>query len=369
VGGEDPAEFGSEYEEPFLLDVDGVIRVRVAGKLLATGEIRSAEVEFTVKESVIDLNRLKSGVYDEPLLVQLESPDTIYYSLDDTPASRKALSYQEPFKIDLVENGLKYLALRLISAADIETRLPEYRYFFIFDDRTPSRPEIIFDQTPPVREDAEVRILGPEDSRIFYTIDGTSPDTSSLEYRGPFTLNLPQESEAGSLLVKSAAFGSNGRTSLTASALVTFDRIAPTAPEIIFLGQNQTAGLTLGVRSEFGSDILFEMTLDDSLPADPSLRSFLSNDYIDLDVPYGMERMFAFKFAAIDSAGNFSASTDTFRVLVDKGYALLHPHHRRLRTGYPGRAIHRVHRANRFGGCRRRAERHEDQGGCGRQKR
>jgi hypothetical protein len=318
LGGEDPAEFGSEYVSPFLLNTDGEIRVRVAGKLISTGEIRTSEVEYTVNEAHVDLNRLQSGVYDEPLLVQLESSDTVYYSLDDTPAKRKALSYHSSFKIDLVKNGLKYLAFRVISEADLKNDLAEFRYFFILDDRTPSQPEIQFSQTPPVKDDADVAILGPDDSRIFYTIDGTSPDSSSFEYRGPFTLNLPADSEAGSLLVKAASFGPNGRTSTTASALVTFDRIAPTAPEIIFLGRNETAGITLGVRSEFGSDILFEMTLDDSLPRKPSLNSFLSNDYIELDVPYGMDRMFAFKFAAVDSAGNLSPSTDTFRVLVDK---------------------------------------------------
>ena len=318
LGGEDPAEFGSEYDAPFLLNIDGTIRVRVAGKLISTGEVRTAEIEFTVNDTRPDLNRLDSGVYDEPLLVQLESNDPIYYSLDDTSAARKALTYQTPFKIDLVENGLKYLAFRVLSEPDLKNRLPEFRYFFILDDRTPSQPEIKFNQAPPVRDNTDVTILGPDDSRIFYTIDGTSPDASSFEYRGPFTLDLPEDSEAGSLLVKAASFGQNGRRSSIASALVTFDRIAPTAPEIIFLGRNETAGITLGVRSEFGSDILFEMTLDDSLPREPSLNSYLSNDYIELDIPYGMDRMFAFKFAAVDNAGNLSSSTDTFRVLVDK---------------------------------------------------
>ena len=318
LGGEDPAEFGARYSGPLLMNLDGTVKVRVAGKHISTGEIRTAEVEFTVEEPRVEMFQLESGIYDEPFLIQLESRDMLYYSLDDTPAARKALRYESPFKIDLVTNGLKYIAFRVISGTDIETGLPEARYFFIFDDRSPSKPEIVFNKKPPVREDAEVTILGPEDARIFYTIDGTSPDTSSMEYGGPFTLNLPEGSEAGSLLVKASAYGSNGRKSSVSSELVTFDRIAPAAPEITYLGQSSAGGITVGVKSEFGSTILFEMTLDDSLPAKPSLKSYKSEGFISLDVPYGMERIFAFRFVAADNAGNLSMPTDPFRVLVDK---------------------------------------------------
>ncbi|MBN1685736.1 MAG: chitobiase/beta-hexosaminidase C-terminal domain-containing protein, partial [Spirochaetales bacterium] len=319
LGGEDPAVFGAEYRRPFLLNIDGVIRVRVAGKLRSTGEIRTSMVEFTVDEPDVDLIRLESGIHDKLLLIQLESRDILYYSLDDTPAARKALAYETPFKIDLVRNGLKYIAFRVIGETDIGNGIPESRYFFILDDRTPSQPEILFSHTPPLNEDTEVRILGPEDAAIHYTIDGTSPDRSSTEYRGPFALKLPEESKAGSLLIKAAGFGANGRKSLVSSSLVTFDRIAPAAPEITYLGRNAAGGITIGVKSEFGTRIIFEMTLDDTLPAEPGLSSYVSEEgYIELNVPYGMERIFAFRFAATDTAGNFSVPTDPFRVLVDK---------------------------------------------------
>jgi hypothetical protein len=139
-----------------------------------------------------------------------------------------------------------------------------------------------------------------------------------MEYAGPFVLDLPEGTEAGSMFVKAAAFGSNGRSSTVASALITFDRVPPATPEITYLGKNKTAGITVGVRGEFGSQIVFEMTLDETLPGIPDLKSYRSENFIDLDVPYGMERIFAFRFASLDNAGNLSAPTAPFRVVVDK---------------------------------------------------
>ncbi|MBT3275707.1 MAG: hypothetical protein HN368_21310, partial [Spirochaetales bacterium] len=317
-GGDDPGDVGTSYAGPLLVDLAGTVLLRVSGKLASTGEIRTARIEYTVDEPNVDFYQLEGGVYDEARQIQLEDRATTYYSLDDTSASRKALQYENPFKIGLVENGLKYIPLRIIREEHIQTGIAEFRYFYVLDDRTPSKPEIILDQTPPVREDTNVSISGPADARIYYTIDGTSPDVLAMEYSGSFTLDLPEESEAGSLVVKAAAFGSNGRKSENSLVLVTFDRIPPAKPEISYLDKNKTAGITIGVKGEFGSKIVYEMTLDDSLPGIPDTASLRSDDFIDLDVPYGMERMFAFRFAAMDGAGNLSEASATFRVLVDK---------------------------------------------------
>jgi hypothetical protein len=317
-GGENPRDFGSDYSSALLIDLEGQIKLRVAGKLVATGEIRTAEVDFSVESARLDLYGIEGGVYDEAVPISVESREPVFFSLDDTPASRKALVYTEPFRIDLVENGLKYIALRVVPESAVRERRAEFRYFFTLDDRTPSQPVIRLSERTPLREDAVVSILGPADAAIHYTMDGTSPDMSSPEYSGPFELHLPEDSQAGSIFVKAASFGANRRSSRSASALITFDRVPPTPPEITYLGKNKSAGIIVGVKGEFGSAIVFEMTLDDSLPGVPDSESFRSDGFIDLDVPYGMERIFAFRFASVDNAGNLSSPTAPFRVLVDK---------------------------------------------------
>ncbi|MAG13221.1 MAG: hypothetical protein CMN78_01355 [Spirochaetales bacterium] len=318
LSGEDPQIYGVDYHGPVLIDLAGQVALRIAGRLKSTGDIQTARIDFRVEEANVAYLPSDGGLIDKPLLVELNTRDTLFFSLDDSPARRRALLYEGPFKIDPVENGVKYLPLRLVSEGAIQSGAPEHRYFFIIDDRSPSGPEIVLDQVPPVRQNPTIEILGPDDADIFYTVDGTSPDPFSEKYNGPVLLELPTESEAGSIFIKAAAYGRNGRKSDISSALITFDTIPPEPPEITYLGRSNTAGITVGVKGDFGTDVLYEMTLDDSLPGVPDHSSLKSTGFLELDVPYGMERIFAFRFAAIDIAGNLSTPTAPFRVLVDK---------------------------------------------------
>ena len=318
LDGKDPAEQGVSYTGPFQIELTGEIKVKAVGKIKNSDTFKTAELTFQVREEQFLPVNPKSGIYDESLLIHIEGKDTVYYNVDEKSTDQGSLIYARPIRLDLVTEGVKYSILRLNTQKGIQNNAAEFRFFYILDDRTPSKPTIRLSRRPPLSSPARVELDGPAGTVIFFTTDGKTPDISSSFYDGPFVLDLPENTDAGSIYIKAVAMGINGRKSDPASTLVTYDKIKPVTPELNYIGKTRSSALAVGVQSEFGTRILYEITVDDSTPPAPGPASPITQGLLELTVPYGMETIFSLRFAAIDDAQNISPPSEPFRLLLDR---------------------------------------------------
>ena len=312
--GEDPISNGYKYSGPVLIDRIGTIKLDVFGYIDGVVEPLAQTVLFKVIENTVDRLRTESGLYDEAILITLRDSGNAVYTLDDALSTAHGLAYTGPIRLTPLANSIRFIPFRYTT----DTDEPEYRYTFIIDDRTPTPPDIRVSQSQPVTQTTNISIDAPPFATVYLTVDGTTPDADSAVYENPFEFELPANREAGSVIIKAVAIGQNGRTSELSSELIIFDLVAPEQPEISYLGKSGTSGIAVGVDSEFGSVVHYELTLDDTSPVEPTTGSPIMDELLRLEVPYGMERMFSLRFAAADTAGNMSAPTEPFRLLVDR---------------------------------------------------
>lgn len=128
----------------------------------------------------------ESGSYDEVITLKLSSntAGTIYYTMDGSEPDERSSVYTAPL---FLESGSYQITAVFINEYGI--RSESARNWYVINLITPDKPEISLasgDYHTPVKIEAAV----PENSTVYYTIDGTNPDAYSLEYTGPIPMPL-----------------------------------------------------------------------------------------------------------------------------------------------------------------------------------
>lgn len=157
----------------------------------------------------------------------------------------------------------------------------------LFDTTPPTGPQFSPSDAVLYNEAILVEITGEEDALIFYTVDGTEPDTRSIEYISPVSISE-------STTLKARCVDAAGNMSPVTTAEYIIDTEPPAAPE--FSLSDRTAyydAIEVELTSDEDADIYY--TLDGS---EPSASDNLYTATIELDDDASVKAL------CIDTAGN-----------------------------------------------------------------
>ncbi len=300
IGNSDPAKFGTSYRHPILFKEKGTYLLHIAGLPYRGTKIIRKTIKFTIRDGSNVLNVPKSGVYQEPLRIKLKGSQ-LRYALSDSETSYHL--YGSPFSLMPVEGMVTYVPLRISLPG--RSGEGEYRYFYVFDERKPGTP-LIHVQMNTLYKKAKVSIEGPSHAKIYYTLDGSTPDRYARLYRRPFEINFPHEIKTGSRIIKAVSCFDNGRESSPAVSLVPFDFLPPAKPVIAFKKINQHT-FSLSIENKQHNTFFYTLSYDGTEPRNPDNTSFIGEKESYLFFPYGISGKVKLKGIFMDEAGNFSA--------------------------------------------------------------
>ncbi len=137
--------------------------------------ILSKYAEYTAYAPQMDA---KEGVYDEPVSVSFtnDAEGFIYYTLDGTKPSKNSNVYQKPIRLQEGEYEIKAMFVNMYGVpSEIVTKS------FYVNLAAPSPPEINLD-SDTYTEPAFIEVYHNNNTKIYYTKDGTTPTEKSLRY-------------------------------------------------------------------------------------------------------------------------------------------------------------------------------------------
>ncbi len=307
LNGTDPLTQGLYYSTPIEIRRYGNVIVRIAAKPFNSDKIIRKEIHYHVKTKAPLKNIPASGIYSGA--VNIKKPlNNHRYCLDDRPVNSDDDLLDTDLKISPVYGGVKYFTIRL-GNKDLDS---DFRYFYVIDDRVPSQPVIEVTKRLPQENLVDIRMYGPDYADIYYTVDGSTPVKSSTKYKGKFSLKLPEDKNAGSIIIKARAISLNEKSGNVVSEFITYDTKKPDKPEVL-IEQNIKTGLyNLSYKID-EDDRLFYRIAD----SNDELSPIDKNNFF-LDIPDGTKNNFSFVFSVRDSAGNWSEPTEPVNVSLDK---------------------------------------------------
>lgn len=321
LDGSDPAARGFIYTGPKSIERTGNIKLRVAALPLQKGkELIRREVVFEVAaESKLSLScDRESGLYKSGLKVGItHNPgNKVFYTLSEKTPTAADYAFLDVIALDSIPFVSKSSVLRLRVFDQEGKASPEYRYFYIIDRSKPSAPAISVKESNPLAAETEVELKAAGNTKIYYTLDGTLPGTSTMLYKRAFTISPPAES--ANILVRAIAVNPLEVASDISQYDVEFDTQPPEPPEVQ-LSTDMPTNKPVKIRSKSpaGSRTLFEISSDGSEPAPVSADSPEATGEMILFLPRGMARIFKLRFASIDAAGNISESDELVTVEFD----------------------------------------------------
>ncbi|MDC7227183.1 MAG: chitobiase/beta-hexosaminidase C-terminal domain-containing protein [Spirochaetales bacterium] len=313
LNGYDPEESGSEYNEPVEIRRYGTVNLKIAAKPYNSSRIIRKDITYQVNTKAPLKNVPESGIYADTITFRSNLSGHRYCLEDRSPNADDPVIY-EKLQINPIYGGVKYSTVR-INNSDNPTE-GDYRFFYVIDDRFPASPIIECDSRLPSENIVDVSISGPVYSDIYYSIDGTTPGKSSNLYKKSFSLEIPENKNAGSVIIKARAVSLNGKPSGIVSRIFTYDTMPPEKPEVSIV-KNSDSGLYELEYSLLDDERLF-FTISETEDADYSNFYPVSRENFFLDIPDGMTKNFQFIFAAADSAGNWSEKTEPIKITIDK---------------------------------------------------
>ena len=298
----DPESRGTSYISPVLLKKTGNYKLNIAALPLNSTKVLTREIIFSIIDNQSILINKESGIYTEDISLKFNK-NGMNYNLEDRDVVAWDTILPDTLDLRPVPGVVKYRSLRISNPAENG----EFRYFFILDKRIPAAPIISISSDSPISTGTEVRILGVQGADLFFTTDGSTPDRYSAYYKRPFNIEIPENRDSGSLMIKARAYFSDKSTSIVTSKLLTYDVKKPEKPEFTIISSifNKTS---LTFSNYFSNRIIYTMTYDGSEPEDPVASSFTGKQDMLFAIPHGIEVNARMNTAYIDSAGNISES-------------------------------------------------------------
>jgi len=321
LDGSDPAVRGAIYTGPQSIERTGNIKLRIAALPLHKGkELIRREVAFeAAAESRLSLScDRESGLYKSGLKVGItyNPGNKIYYTLSEKTPTAADYEFSDVITLDSIPFVRKYSVLRL-RVFDQEGRAsPEYRYFYIIDRSKPSAPVISVEDSNPLAAETEVELKAAGNTKIYYTLNGTVPGTSTMLYKGAFIISPPDKS--ANILVRAVAVNPLEVASDITQYEAEFDTQPPEPPEVqVSTDMPTNKPVKIRSKSPDGSRIIFEISSDGAEPAPVSPDSPVAAGEMILFLPRGMARIFKLRLACIDAAGNISEADELVTAQFD----------------------------------------------------
>jgi ribosomal protein L31 len=222
------------------------------------------------------------GIYNntQAVTLKMSEPGTIYYTLNSTTPTTASTKYATPIVINSAKT-LKFLAVDLAS-----NKSPVYTQTYKVNDTT--NPTVIATPIGGYYNTTKIVTLKiNEPGTIYYTLNGTTPTTTSIKYTG--SINI-----IATTILKYFARDSVSRNSIIYTQKYTIDKIAPTVTANPLGGYfNITKNVTLTPNET--STIYY--TTNSTTPTTNSLK---------YSVPININTTTTLKYFAVDLAGNKS---------------------------------------------------------------
>ena len=308
LNGSDPETNGADYSTPVEIRRYGTVLLKIAAKPVLSDKVITREITYRVNTKAPLKNIPPSGIYSSSINIKSNLNDYNYCLEERMPTSEDPV-FNGELLINPVYGGVKYSTVRLRS---LEPDGADFRYFYIIDDRLPANPIIECTSRLPDDKIVDISITGPDYADIFYTLDGSTPVKSSTEYNDTFSLDIPDEKNAGSLIIKARAVSLNGKSGNVVSRIFTYDTQKPEVPDVS-INKDQITGL-YKINYDLDTDEKLYYKLDGQ---NEKFTEVKQDDFF-LDIPEGMKKEFTFIFKALDSAGNWSDSSAPISIVINK---------------------------------------------------
>ncbi len=302
IGNNDPAKFGTSYRYPILFKEKGSYILHIAGLPYRSTKIIQKTVRFRIQDGKRSICSVESGLYTDPFIVKLNGSGYRYRLSDAETEKSTYTPYTRPFSLFPVEGTVKLVPLRVTTSQNESDGV--YRYFYVFDKRKPGTP-LIHGQLIRQNKSADISIDGPAQTRIYYTLDGSTPDKYSFLYKRPFEINFPDEIKAGSKIIKAAAFYPNNKGSAPAVYLLNYDFLPPSKPEFSLKKIDQNT-YHLSVINKNDNTFFYTLSYNGTIPPVPNMKSFVGEKNSYFHFPFGITGRLTISGILMDDAGNFS---------------------------------------------------------------
>ncbi len=315
LNGEDPKQNGTRYTEPFLIDKTGSVSLSIDIYDKKDNAVESRTIEYSCSDRELDIP--PSGFIGNELPVLLMNENDYRYTLEERSPLLSDPQPSDDLVLEPVKGIARPISFRITKFQQMNSKADydEFRYFFILDGRTPIQPLIALDKQEPVNSAVKINLMSSPETLIYYTLDGSQPDASSLLYTGPFSYNPPDGKE-GTLTVKARAFHKNGLKSDISVHEIRFDTLVPEKPAVSYRSrEDNTVVVQVANRGE--EQVRFEITSDGSPVPLPDMSSSLMEKDLVFDVPYGMEAAFSVRCGFFDEAGNAGEVSEAITFAVD----------------------------------------------------
>ena len=153
-----------------------------------------------------------SGEYEDAVSLEItsEGNGSIFYTLDGQTPDMDDLLYQGAFEL---EPGEHLITAAYINHFGVESEIVSASY--IIGPDQPSAP-VVTPDSGSIKTETRITVESEEDTKVYYTTDGSDPTADSKEYTGPITIPL------GTSRYKFIAVGSTGKTSEITEAEYTY---------------------------------------------------------------------------------------------------------------------------------------------------
>lgn len=154
------------------------------GTLLKTCDISRIVTKYNKYAALQPVFNKQEGVYDELISITLESntQGIIYYTLDGTIPTKNSHVYESPI---LLESGDYVIKALFVNMYGIESDIITKSYYISLT--VPQDPVINLD-SGNYSQPQFIEIFHAENTKIFYTVDGTTPTSKSTRYTEPIEM-------------------------------------------------------------------------------------------------------------------------------------------------------------------------------------
>jgi len=179
IDGSDPTPNGTLYTGPFDLGTNGVLKVRAFRDGFVPSGIASAKFDLLVGDPSIAPVGATNNNPVEVTLASVTGGARIHWTIDGSDPTPNSLRYTDPFQ--LATNGV--LRVRAFKDGLVPSAVVSAPFRLMAAD--PTLVPLGATSYEPVNVSMATATVG---AGLYWTIDGSTPNRSSLVYAGPFVL-------------------------------------------------------------------------------------------------------------------------------------------------------------------------------------
>lgn len=154
------------------------------GELLKECDIERIVSKYNKYAALQPVFNKEEGVYDELISVTIKgnTEGFVYYTLDGSTPNKNSMVYETPI---LLESGDYVIKALFVNMYGIESDIITKTYYINLS--VPSEPDISL-ESGSYDEPQMLEIFHADDTKIFYTVDGTIPTEKSMRYTEPIEM-------------------------------------------------------------------------------------------------------------------------------------------------------------------------------------